>query len=49
VREGNVATAAACLAGVDLVGWVIESLLGRAASDAVLSEVVPVGRALPVT
>src|SRR5262245_26070475 len=28
VYEGNVATAAACLAGVDLAGWVIERLLG---------------------
>jgi len=45
VREGNVATAAACLAGVDLAAWVIESLLGAAARDAVLAQVMPVGSA----
>jgi len=43
VREGNVATAAACLAGVDLAGWVIGTLLGDAVRDAVLDEVQPVG------
>jgi transcriptional regulator GlxA family with amidase domain len=43
VREGNVATAAACLAGVDLAAWVIESLLGGSTRDAVLAEVLPVG------
>jgi transcriptional regulator GlxA family with amidase domain len=44
VREGNVATAAACLAGIDLAVWVIESLVGRDARDAALREVMPVGR-----
>jgi putative intracellular protease/amidase len=44
VREGNVATAAACLAGVDLAAWVVEYLLGAAARDAMLEEVRPVGR-----
>jgi hypothetical protein len=47
VREGNVATAAACLAGVDLASWVIETLLGPAARDAALAEVQPVGRPAP--
>lgn len=28
VREGNVATAAQCLSGQHLVGWIIESLVG---------------------
>lgn len=42
VREGNVATAAACLAGVDLASWVIESLLGADARDAALAGVQPV-------
>lgn len=46
VREGNVATAAACLAGVDLAAWVIESLLGTEARDAALAEVRPVVRDL---
>jgi putative intracellular protease/amidase len=45
VCVGNVATAAACLAGVDLAGWVIERLLGRSVLDAVMSEVRPVERA----
>jgi transcriptional regulator GlxA family with amidase domain len=43
VREGNVATAAACLAGVDLASWVIESLLGEDARHSALNEVLPVG------
>jgi putative intracellular protease/amidase len=47
VREGKLATAAACLAGVDLAAWVIESLLGGEARDAALAEVRPVGRELP--
>jgi transcriptional regulator GlxA family with amidase domain len=47
VCEGNVATAAACLAGVDLAAWVIESLLGVDARDAVLREVLPVGSRAP--
>ncbi|WP_394822263.1 GFA family protein [Pendulispora albinea] len=44
VRQGNIATAAACLAGVELSAWVIEVLLGKDARDAVLAEVQPVGR-----
>ena len=44
VREGNIATAAACLAGVDLAGWVIETFLGKGARDAALAEVRPAGR-----
>jgi putative intracellular protease/amidase len=42
VCEGNVATAAACLAGVDLASWVIERLLGAEARDAALAEIQPV-------
>jgi transcriptional regulator GlxA family with amidase domain len=45
VQEGRIATAAACLAGVDLAGWVIESLVGAEARDAVLREVAPVAPA----
>jgi transcriptional regulator GlxA family with amidase domain len=44
VRAGRVATAAACLAGVDLAGWVVEELLGAPARAAMLDEVRPVGR-----
>jgi transcriptional regulator GlxA family with amidase domain len=45
VREGNVATAAACLAGVDLAAWVVESLLGADVADAMLQQVMPIGSA----
>ncbi len=46
VREGNVATAAGCLAAPYLVGWVVEELLGREARDLVLKSVQPVGEGL---
>ncbi|MFN2453599.1 MAG: DJ-1/PfpI family protein [Pyrinomonadaceae bacterium] len=46
VREGNVATAAGCLAAPYLVGWVIEELLGEAESKAVLKSIRPVGEGL---
>lgn len=45
VVEGNVATAAACLAGIDLVGWMIAGLFDEATRDAALAEIAPVGRA----
>ena len=46
VREGNVATAAGCLAAQYLVGWVIEELLGKAERDAVLKLIQPIGEGL---
>jgi transcriptional regulator GlxA family with amidase domain len=46
VREGNVATAAGCLAALDLAGWMIASLAGEAQRDMVLRSVQPVGRGL---
>jgi transcriptional regulator GlxA family with amidase domain len=46
VREGNVATAAGCLAAVDLVGWMIEELAGAAQREMVIRSVQPVGRGL---
>lgn len=46
VREGNVATAAGCLAGVELAGWIIEELAGEAQREMVLRSVQPVGRGL---
>lgn len=45
VQQGNLATAAACLAGIDLAAWTIERLVGKEARDAALAEVQPVGRA----
>lgn len=41
VREGNVATAAQCLSGQLLAGWVIENLAGRAQMEKALSSVAP--------
>ena len=41
VSEGNVATAAQCLAGQHLVGWVIERLADAEQKDKVLRSVVP--------
>ena len=46
VANGNVATAAGCLAAQDLVGWVVERLLGPARRDLVLRSIQPVGRGL---
>src|SRR5215207_1367608 len=41
VREGNVATAAQCLAGQHLAGWVIETLAGAVQREKALKSVAP--------
>lgn len=41
VREGNVATAAQCLAGQNLAGWVIETLAGAEQREKALRSVAP--------
>lgn len=41
VPEGNVATAAQCLSGQHLVGWVIESLAGSEQREKVLRSAAP--------
>lgn len=41
VREGNVATAAQCLAGQHLAGWIIETLAGVEQREAALKSVAP--------
>ena len=46
VVHGNIATAAGCLAAVDLVGWVIEKTLGVEASEEVIASVQPIGKGL---
>jgi transcriptional regulator GlxA family with amidase domain len=46
VREGNVATAAGCLAAQYLAGWVIEEKFGAAKREEVLRSVQPVGEGL---
>lgn len=43
VREGNIATAAGCLAAQHLAGWVIERLVDAHTRDLVLRSVQPVG------
>lgn len=43
VNEGNIATAAGCLAAQYLAGWVIETLLDTRTRDLVLRSVQPVG------
>ena len=46
VREGNVATAAGCLAAQYLAGWVIEEKFGAAKREDVLRSIMPVGEGL---
>jgi transcriptional regulator GlxA family with amidase domain len=43
VRDGNVATAAQCLAGQYLAGWVIENLAGAEQGAKALTSVAPLG------
>ncbi|MDQ3652994.1 MAG: DJ-1/PfpI family protein [Acidobacteriota bacterium] len=46
VREGNVATAAGCLAAQYLVGWVIDELIGVDERKRVMKSIQPVGEGL---
>jgi transcriptional regulator GlxA family with amidase domain len=46
VIHGNIATAAGCLAAIDLAGYVIERLLGEEIKDEVIASVQPVGKGL---
>jgi transcriptional regulator GlxA family with amidase domain len=46
VKSGNIATAAGCLAGVELAGWVIEENAGKNVRDTVTQSVMPVGTGL---
>jgi transcriptional regulator GlxA family with amidase domain len=41
VREGNVATAAQCLSGQYLAGWVIENLVGLEEKEKALKSIAP--------
>ncbi|MDX5438226.1 MAG: thiamine biosynthesis protein ThiJ, partial [Pontibacter sp.] len=45
VTNGNTATAAGCLAAVDLVGWVTSKLYGEKAMERILASVLPIGEA----
>lgn len=46
VQQGNIATAAGCLAAQYLVGWVIETLISPAEREAVIRQVQPVGEGM---
>jgi transcriptional regulator GlxA family with amidase domain len=44
VVHGNIATAAGCLAAVDLVGWAVEKLYDKKTKQDVIASVLPVGQ-----
>jgi transcriptional regulator GlxA family with amidase domain len=46
VLEGNIATAAGCLAAQQLAGWVIEKLVSAEMKEVVLRSIMPVGEGL---
>lgn len=46
VIHGNIATAAGCLAALDLVGFIVEKLSDKKTKDEVLASVQPVGQGL---
>jgi transcriptional regulator GlxA family with amidase domain len=46
VVHGNIATAAGCLAALDLVGWIIEKGWNKQFREEVLASVQPVGKGL---
>lgn len=46
VNEGNVSTAAGCLAAITLTGWIIERLTDSATRERVIQSVQPVGAGL---
>lgn len=46
VIHGNIATAAGCLAAIDLVGWIIEKKWSKEIREEVLASVLPVGKGL---
>jgi transcriptional regulator GlxA family with amidase domain len=44
VIHGNIATAAGCLAAVDLIGWAIEKLYNEKIREDVIASVLPIGQ-----
>lgn len=46
VIQGNIATAAGCLAAVNLVGWIVERIADKELSEDVMASVLPVGKGL---
>jgi transcriptional regulator GlxA family with amidase domain len=48
VQEGNIATAAGCLAAQELVGWVVERLAGESIREQILNSIQRVGAGMVV-
>lgn len=48
VCNGNVATAAGCLAAQDLVGWMVEQMFDSKMRDDVLNQIQPVGKTIEI-
>ncbi|MEC0270977.1 DJ-1/PfpI family protein [Paenibacillus anseongense] len=48
VNNGNISTAAGCLAGQDLSSWIIKTLIGPEMTNRVLETVQPVGKGLNI-
>lgn len=46
VAHGNIATAAGCLAAVDLMAWAVEKLYDEETAQAVIASVKPVGQGM---
>ena len=46
VTHGNVATAAGCLAALDLISWVLDKTVGKEIKDDVIASIQPVGKGL---
>jgi transcriptional regulator GlxA family with amidase domain len=44
VIHGNIATAAGCLAAVDLIGWAIEKLYNEKIREDIIASVLPIGQ-----
>jgi transcriptional regulator GlxA family with amidase domain len=44
VTHGNIATAAGCLAAVDLLGWAVEKLYDEKTAQAMIAAVLPIGQ-----
>ncbi len=44
VTHGNIATAAGCLAAIDLIGWTIEKLYDSKIKEDVVASILPIGQ-----
>ncbi len=46
VVHGNIATAAGCLAAIQLVSWIIDRLLGQEIREEIIASIQPIGQGL---